>query len=185
MMTKIKYNNFQEIPERLKSYYSVDISFKSLKFVLHTYMRDFALQLNPDFQRGHVWSEEQQISYVEYLLTNPDLDKSMQIIFNCPGWMSSCWKKEMVCVDGLQRITACLRFLNNEIPAYGTFYRDYSGFIRTHLKFIIGAFHKKSDVLKWYLELNGLGTPHTKEELDRVKIMLEKQLESENKVNDL
>ena len=26
------------------------------------------LQLNPDFQRGHVWSEEQQVSFIEYLL---------------------------------------------------------------------------------------------------------------------
>lgn len=25
------------------------------------------LVLNPDFQRGHVWTEEQQIKFVEYL----------------------------------------------------------------------------------------------------------------------
>ena len=26
------------------------------------------LQLNPEFQRGHVWTEEQQIAWVEYYL---------------------------------------------------------------------------------------------------------------------
>jgi len=26
------------------------------------------LQLNPDFQRGHVWIENQQIKYIEYIL---------------------------------------------------------------------------------------------------------------------
>ena len=26
------------------------------------------LVLNPDFQRGHVWTEEQQTAYIEYLL---------------------------------------------------------------------------------------------------------------------
>ena len=28
----------------------------------------YKLQLNPKFQRGHVWTEEQQIAYVEFLL---------------------------------------------------------------------------------------------------------------------
>ena len=26
------------------------------------------LILNPDFQRGHIWTEEQQTAYIEYLL---------------------------------------------------------------------------------------------------------------------
>lgn len=26
------------------------------------------MQLNPDFQRGHVWIENQQIKYIEYIL---------------------------------------------------------------------------------------------------------------------
>jgi hypothetical protein len=33
----------------------------------------------------------------------------------------------------------------------------------------------REEVLIWYLEMNSGGTPHTKEELDRVKRMLEKE----------
>lgn len=29
------------------------------------------------------------------------------------------------CVDGLQRTTAIMRFINNEIPAFGCYYKDF------------------------------------------------------------
>lgn len=169
----MKYTNFQDIPSRIKAGYFLDIDLDDLGSTLEHYKERHGLELNPDFQRGHVWTEQQQIDYIEFLLTDPDRDKSTQVVFNCPGWMSSNWKKEMVCVDGLQRITACLRFLNNEIPAYGTYYKDYSGWMNAKLQFVIGAFHKKSDILKWYLEINSKGTPHTDEEIQRVQKMLE------------
>ena len=176
----MKYTNFQDIPERMKAYYQIDVSLKDLDFVVNRYLKNFNLQLNPDFQRGHVWTEEQQIAYVEFLLTDPDRDKSTMVVFNCPGWMGNNWKKDMVCVDGLQRITACLRFLRNEIPAYGTYYKDYSGYTSAKLQFVVGAFHKRSDVLKWYLEINAKGTPHADEELKRVSAMLSEEISKEN-----
>lgn len=172
----MKYTNFQEIPERMKAYYQLDMELRSLKDHIERWTEKFNLQLNPDFQRGHVWTEEQQIAYVEFLLTDPDRDKSTQVVFNCPGWMGPRWKYQMVCVDGLQRITACLRFLNNEIPAYETYYKDYTGWVTGKLQLVVGAFEKKSDVLKWYLEINAKGTPHTDEELDRVKAMLQAEI---------
>lgn len=176
----MKYTNFQDIPERMKAYYQIDVFLKDLDFVVDRYLKEFNLQLNPDFQRGHVWTEEQQIAYVEFLLTDPDRDKSTMVVFNCPGWMGKNWKKDMVCVDGLQRITACLRFFRNEIPAYGTYYKDYSGHTSAKLQFVVGAFHKRSDVLKWYLEINAKGTPHTDEELKRVSAMLSEEISKEN-----
>lgn len=169
----MKYTNFQDIPERMKAYYQLDVELPTLADKIERYKKEFNLELNPDFQRGHVWTEQQQIEYVEFLLTSPDRDKSTQVVFNCPGWMGRGWKRSMVCVDGLQRITACLRFLNNEIPAYGTYYKDYTGYTDAKLQFVVGAFHKKSDVLKWYLEINLKGTPHTDEEIQRVQKMLE------------
>lgn len=172
----MKYTNFQDIPERMKSYYCIDVDFRNLEKTIDRFVDRYNLELNPDFQRGHVWTEEQQISYVEYLLTQPDKDSTCTIIFNCPGWMNTKkWRDEMVCVDGLQRLTACLRFLRNEIPAYGTLYKDYSGYMKGGLKVHIGAFETKKEVLQWYLELNAKGTPHTDEEIERVTQMLEQE----------
>lgn len=173
----MKYTNFQDIPQRLRAYYCVDVDFRSIEQILTRYEQDYHLQLNPDFQRGHVWTEEQQIAYIEYLLTNPDRDKSTSIIFNMPGWqnLDYCPGAYMVCVDGLQRLTACRRFLNNEIPAYGTYFKDYSGCMHGGLQFVVGAFRKKSSVLQWYLQINAKGTPHTDEEIARVREMLRQE----------
>ena len=174
----MKYDNFQHIPERLKAYYTIDVPLTSIKHTLEHYNERQGLEMCPDFQRGHVWTREQQIKYIEYILTQPDRDKSTSVVFNKPGWQSDFANNEpMVCVDGLQRITACLAFLNNEIPAYGTYYKDYKGHAPDFpgLQFTIGAFKKKSDVLKWYLQINDAGQPHTEEELQRIRDMLAKE----------
>lgn len=81
---------------------------------------------------------------------------------------------EFVCVDGLQRITACLRFLNNEIPVFGHFLSEYEDSLSNliALEFVINDLPTKKDVLKWYIELNTGGTVHSEEEIARVKNML-------------
>lgn len=83
------------------------------------------LILNPDFQRGHIWKEQQQIAYIEFLLRG---GKSGRIIyFNCPYWSSGIrhFKNSFVCVDGLQRTIAIMKFINNEIPVFDTYYKDF------------------------------------------------------------
>ena len=60
-MNKKTYTNFQDIPERMKAYYQVDVDFGSLKDNIERFIEQFNMELNPDFQRGHVWTEEQQI----------------------------------------------------------------------------------------------------------------------------
>ena len=65
------------------------------------------LVLNPDFQRGHVWTEEQQVAFVEYYLMGGEIGV---IYFNAPDWPSVYHDGNYVCVDGLQRITAFQRF---------------------------------------------------------------------------
>jgi len=82
----------------------------------------------------------------------------------------------MVLVDGKQRLNAVLRFLRNEIPAFGHFYREFKDKLsmtgpsfRWHVNDLKG----KKAVLNWYLELNAGGTVHTDAELDKVRTMQE------------
>lgn len=136
----------------------------------------YGLQLNPDFQRGHVWTEEQQVKYVEYILRG---GKSAKIIYlNKPSWQGGeCGNyDDFVCVDGLQRITAVLRFLNNEIKAFGYYYNEYEDKLPFEVDLLININNLKTEkeVLQWYVDLNEGGTPHTSEEIDKVKQMIEK-----------
>jgi len=137
------------------------------------------LQMCPDFQRGHVWTETQQSRYVEYILRG---GKTARVIyFNHTQWGQGGGKKqgaEFVCVDGLQRITAVTRFVNNEIKCFGHYFKEFEGCIRNihTLRFNINNLPTKAAVLQWYLEINDTGTPHAATELKRVKELLKKEI---------
>jgi len=161
---------FRDIPPLIRSRYSINVPLKHTEHTIQEYL-DQGLNLCPDFQRGHVWTEQQQTAFVEFLLR--DGTSSRVIFFNHPGWMNS-WEGNFVIVDGLQRLTAVRQFLANKIPAFHTFYQDYTDAMPSilDLVFSIATLPTKADVLQWYLELNAGGTPHTSEELDRVRTLL-------------
>lgn len=164
---------FRDIPQFTKTPgYKVDIGLEDLKDRVEREIQKKGLQLNPTFQRGHVWTEEQQIRYIEYILRGGESGRDFY--FNHPGWFRD-WKGDYVCVDGLQRITALLRFLDNEIPAFGCHLKDYEDYLPFDIMFHwhVNDLEKTEDVLTWYLEMNSGGTPHTQEELERVRKMLD------------
>lgn len=131
-----------------------------------------SLELCPDFQRGHVWTREQQIAYVEFKLRGGM--GSHEIRFNCAGWMGD-FRGPFVLVDGLQRLTAVRKFLNNEIPAFGHFLHEYEDpreLMNIDFVFSVNDVSDYNDVLKWYVEMNSGGVVHTEEEINRVKDMI-------------
>lgn len=67
--------------------YQTHTSLSSLDRVIMNYIEEDGLILNPDFQRGHVWTEDQQIAYVEFKLKKGK-DPS-PILFNHPAWMTT------------------------------------------------------------------------------------------------
>ncbi len=88
-----------------------------------------------------------------------------------------CDYDDFVCVDGLQRITAITSFLNNEIPIFGCHYEQFEDKINrcsasSNLRININDLQTKKEVLEWYYEMNAGGTPHTDDELNKVKNMI-------------
>jgi len=169
----MKYSDIPKLTQ--DGNYRVNIGWDSLQHTLHRYQHDklAKLDIDPDFQRGHVWTEEQQIKYVEFIMRGGS--GSNEIKFNCVGWMNS-YEGPFVLVDGKQRIHAVLRFLNNEIKAFGHYFNEFEDgktiLYRCDFIFCINDLKTTEDVLRWYLELNSGGTPHTEDELDKVRKML-------------
>lgn len=133
------------------------------------------LQLNPDFQRGNVWTEHQQTAYIEFLLKG---GKSARILyFNNPSWhlnVSDGAYNDFVCVDGLQRITAIQRFIKNEIQVFGSYYKEFTDCIgiTQSVKVNINDLKSKREVLQWYLDMNAGGTVHSDSEIKKVQKMI-------------
>lgn len=169
----MKISDYEKIPKFIwGGNYVVNHSWKYLEDFLES---NPECDLNPDFQRGHVWTEEKQIAYVEFILRGGK--SSRDIYFNHPGWLSG-FNGQMELVDGKQRMEAVRKFMRNELPAFETLKNDFTGiFPNLACDFVIHVnnLQTRAEVLQWYLDLNSGGVVHTTEELLRVQAMLKQE----------
>lgn len=173
-----KYTKFRDIPQFTRTgNWECDFTLPELVKFVEKEVEEQNLQLEPDFQRGHVWTEEQQIAFLEFFLRG---GKTGRVIYlNNPSWTFPNEEyNEYVCVDGLQRYTAIKRFINNEIPVFGTYYKDYEDNMRSSrtMRLNINDLGSRKEVLQWYIEFNSGGTPHTENEIERVKKLLAEEI---------
>lgn len=132
-----------------------------------------SFELVPDFQRGHVWTREQQVAYMENLIRG---HAPATILFNCPEAGSpkgDIAPYTMECVDGLQRLTAMRAFMAGEIAVFGGLKaQDLKGtsFDPKRIVWTLACldFSRRADLLQYYLDINAGGTVHSAEELNRV-----------------
>ena len=151
--------------------YKVNVSWDYIEHWISRHKID----LNPDFQRGHVWTEKQQIIYVEFCLKGGK--HSNLIRFNCPGWMQD-FRGPFVLVDGKQRLEAVRKFLCNELPVFGghtiTAFEDSLLLQRSNdFIFAVNDLTTRNEVLQWYIDINSGGTIHTPEEIEKVRKLIE------------
>lgn len=170
---------FQDIkPFVQKGHIEFHVPLQHLEKQLAEFFKEpYYLDINPDFQRGHVWTEAQQIAYTEFFFRKGETART--IYFNYPNWETEHPEsdiKQMVLVDGLQRLTALRRFMNNEIPLLGYKFSEFTDKMTTvdfTLKFNINTLITRKEVLKWYLDMNSGGTVHSETELQRVRRLYE------------
>lgn len=135
-----------------------------------------SFELDPDYQRGHVWTPEQRVAYIESFIRG---QAPRTIMFNCPGWMRGDAKGDIPhhtfqCIDGLQRLTSLLMFIRGELAVFGDLTLAKlkgSPFDarRMGIKVCLYEFAWREELLDFYLRLNAGGTPHAEEELNRVR----------------
>ncbi len=177
----MKITKFADIPQFTSDgLYQVNYPLTSLVKYIEEEVEEMGLQLNPEFQRGHVWTEEQQIAWLEYHLRG---GKSGNTIYlNNPFWRTVQTPKpgdyaDYVCVDGLQRITAAQRFIHNKIKVFGSYFNEYEDKLRlvnnNTLILNVNDLKTEKEVLQWYLDMNSGGTPHSPEEINRVRKMMD------------
>ena len=91
-------------------------------------------------------------------------------------WGGPC----VVLVDGLQRLTAVRMFVRGELKVFGSYayeYADRWNIIKHSLLFSMNTLKTREEVLRWYIEMNSGGVVHKKSEINRVRAMLEKEIE--------
>jgi len=166
--------DFQDIPQFPKAHYTIDVEWKEL----HQFLTEQCdgLDLDPDYQRAHVWTEEQKRAYVEYILKGGDVART--VIVNAPEWERNGYKGATL-VDGKQRMGAILDFMENRLPIFGdNRYCDFTGWIRmvnARVQWQVVSLPTRAELLQLYLNINAGGTSHAPEEINRVRELLAKE----------
>lgn len=165
-MTKI-YKKFKDIPQFPFASYRVNMPWGHLENWLEKEAEYFDLDLNPPYQRGHVWDMEQKIAYIEYILMGGFSGKD--IFWNAPQWMGMKGKdSKLEIVDGKQRFQAVLDFMNNKVKAFGTLFSEYDDKLSFHecdFIFHVNNLQNQEQIVRWYLGMNTGGSVHTEKDL--------------------
>lgn len=156
----------------------VSIRLCYLQAFLNDMKDELKLNLSPSFQRDHVWNMQQRIRYVEFILRG---GITPPIVFNSPvyygDYEDNCdLEDELVIVDGLQRLTSILMFLDNKLSVFGNNYLidfdDQKSILRTQIFYFINDLQTKKELLQWYLEMNEGFVQHSESELNKVREMI-------------
>lgn len=176
---------FSDIPRFMSGgNYAVDVSLNQLEKWLESQSNDYIVDIDPDFQRGHAWSDTERSRYVEFLLRGGRSQTTLY--WNHPAYMNSLTPQanlpaQLVLIDGKQRLTACLMFLRGEMPVFGHYFHEFDdptdrrcalGMSGACLRMNVNNLQTRADVLRWYLDLNDGGVVHTREEIERVRHLL-------------
>lgn len=170
--------------------YEIDLPWCNFNEYIQQMSNDYGgLEMDPDFQRGHVWTPDQQKHFVENVLRGIVSSSGFVVQFNCPNWESFSdyagdLPRGFQCIDGLQRITAVQKFLEGEVKPFGLSLDDLQGSSFSpkrslyRFKLAIHNFEKRSDLLSHYLDINSGGTPHSPEEIERIRVLYQASLEN-------
>lgn len=141
-------------------------------FHLTDHIQGWGLDLDPDYQRGHVWNEYQREAFMGFLL--------------CGGVPPHCymapitWDRSEL-IDGKQRVTTVLMWLNGEVAALlpdGLRVRRDEAVpeslrgLEQRLRFGIIKGTTRAERIRIYLRLNAGGSVHTAEEIQKARDLL-------------
>lgn len=163
--------------------------FKPLPFVIESYANLFGIQdgflgrpddpnrkwVVPDYQRGQSWTVHQASAFVGSMITGG---------FCPPCWINrNLYDDAMEIIDGQHRLSSLHHWMLGDIPAIepatgeNIYVHEFTEtdlrqlYRKTEVKIMYVDLSLK-DRLELYLRINATGTPHSLEEIERVRGLL-------------
>ena len=184
---------WQDIPQFPRVSYEIDVFWGTLERTLD-HFGTMNVDLDPDYQREHVWTMDQRRAWLEYVLRGGEIGRTL--VFACSNWNkfdceSPTWFFQLA--DGKQRLETVRMFMRGEIalwggapllngkraPAEGLTKSQMGGQFRAilySLKFRVVDAPTRLDALNLYLAMNTGGTAHSAEEIARVTALRDEEL---------
>lgn len=162
---------------------------RDMRSLLSLVFKQYGIDLEPEYQRGLVWSEAQKWLLIDSIFKNIDIGKFTIIKrpwgddHNKPA-TPKLWEM----LDGKQRITALWEFYTGQFKYKGKYFHELHPLDRYHFK-QYRVNYAECDPLtdeqkyRYFLKLNTTGVPIEKEHIERVKELWKKAKEMGNGVS--
>jgi hypothetical protein len=164
----------RKAPERLEENDDIHFSYsqREVYSLLMAYYRNAGLDLNPDYQRGLVWTEEQKVALIDSMFKNIDIGKFT--IIRRPFRENRKHYYEML--DGKQRLQAIMDFFECRFKYKGKTYNDLHWRDRLHIEHYTINWAETEPLTdeqkyRYFLKLNVSGVPMPEKHLDKVRKM--------------
>ena len=134
---------------------------------------NFRGNLNPDYQRGYVWTLEDDEALIDSIFNNIDIGKFVWV--KLPYSKDGFWSEIL---DGKQRMRAIASFYENRFSYNGLYFNDLSHHEKYHFKNYHISYAELNNIsmeqkLRYFLTLNRTGKVMDNEHLSKVQQMLE------------
>jgi hypothetical protein len=173
-----KYRTTEELDKNQSLIEDNDIRFsymrRQISSILHSIYGGSGLDLNPDYQREHVWSEEQKVDLIDSIFKNIEIGKFTIIRRKFSEELDNYYEV----LDGKQRIQAILDFYECRFKYKGLTYNDLNWIDRNHFTNYSVSWAETEPLTdkqkyRYFLKLNKCGVPMSKDQIEKVEKMLE------------
>jgi hypothetical protein len=143
----------------------------SLSSLIHRYYN--GTNLDPEYQRGDVWTLEDKQKLIDSMFNNIDIGKFTFIVLSV---FESGFQWEIL--DGKQRLRSVIDFIEGKFQYRGVYFRDLHPHDRNHIEsynVLYADTEGLTDKQKclYFLKLNISGKPQDPEHLAKVKKLME------------
>lgn len=147
---------------------------RQISSILLTYYSGSGIDLNPDYQRGNVWTDEQKYNLIKSIFRNIDIGKFTIIRRPFSKDLDSYYEM----LDGKQRLTTILEFYEDRFKYNGKFFSEMHPRDQMHFKEYSISYAETEPLTdgqkyNYFLKLNVTGTPVDLKHIKKVERMLE------------
>jgi hypothetical protein len=148
---------------------------RDMRSLIHMTVMEYGIDLEPDYQRGLVWNEDQKISLIDSIFKNIDIGKFTVIKRKWgdnPNKPTTSKLYEML--DGKQRISTLFEFYTSKFKYRGKYFYELHWRDQVHFKNYRISYAECDPLTdeqkyRYFLKLNTTGVPISEEHMERVR----------------